>query len=414
MMKHIIVTGGSGYIGTQLVRLALRQGRRVTCLGRSKSQNSNGIIAATWTLGEALPEFDFVGEDTAVIHLAHDWKNHSGSDGKEGGLNISGTQLLCLGAQQVGIQRFVFVSSQSAREDAPNIYGRVKWRIEQVLQEAGGVSARVGLVYGGPRIAMFGLLNKLVSKLPILPMISPWNKVQPIHVKEVCAGLLALADGQQEGWRGLAGPDPVSFGSVLTVLAREAHGRKIFILPVPLSLALFAARMLSFIPFLPKVDKERILGLAGTRVMPCGAHLSELGLDVASMESGLRHDHLGMRGLLGEANALLAYILHKNPPSSLMRRYVKAIKIMEGDAGPVGLFPLFIQIPFLLRLIEPLNRSRLLARRMEYAVSLVSAAGFSARLIKQSRSRRMLSLFFLISVDAMALPFRILSTVLTR
>ena len=109
--------------------------------------------------------------------------------------NFDGTSALLQACRAAGLGRFVFVSSQSARPDAANVYGRVKWRIEQVLAGDREVSARVGLVYGGPPRAMFGLLSRLTARLPVLPMIDPWREVQPIHIDEVCEGLLRL-DGE--------------------------------------------------------------------------------------------------------------------------------------------------------------------------------------------------------------------------
>ena len=62
----------------------------------------------------------------------------------------------------------IFISSQSARRDALNLYGRMKWQIEQQIGDA--TSLRVGLVYGGPRKAMYGLLCRIAT-LPVLPMM---------------------------------------------------------------------------------------------------------------------------------------------------------------------------------------------------------------------------------------------------
>ena len=112
----------------------------------------------------------------------------------------------------------------------------LKWQTEEVLKGDGTVSARVGLVYGGPPEAMFGLLCKLVTKMPILPMISPNRMVQPIHIDEVCRGLLALADSDETGWRGLAGPAAIPFAEFLHILARETQGLRIRILRFPFGL----------------------------------------------------------------------------------------------------------------------------------------------------------------------------------
>ena len=241
-------------------------------LGRNRGGVPAGARPCTWRLGEAWPEAalreDVPPAAQAVVHLAHDWSNPAGEEGS-GGLNLAGTRALLDGARRHGIRRFVFASSQSARQDAANIYGRVKWRVEQLLERPGEVAARIGLVYGGPRQAMFGLLCTLVERAPVLPMIDPWRKVQPIHLDEVATGLRLLADGAPEaganGWFGLAAPEGIAFGDFLKTLAREFAGRKLPVVPIKLSLALLAADTAARLPLAPKVDRERILGLAGTR-----------------------------------------------------------------------------------------------------------------------------------------------------
>ena len=63
---HIIVTGGTGYIGARLVATARAQGRTVTLLGRRP-----GPDGAAWTLGDPLPAGVRVAGNTALVHLAH-------------------------------------------------------------------------------------------------------------------------------------------------------------------------------------------------------------------------------------------------------------------------------------------------------------------------------------------------------
>jgi nucleoside-diphosphate-sugar epimerase len=199
-MRTLFITGGNGYIGRRLTEMASSQGRRVVIIGRKDVSQSK----VSWRLGEPFPLPREQADGGALIHLAHDWSNRADLTDEAGGLNKLGTHLLQETARQAGVTRFVFVSSQSARADAPNIYGRLKWQTEKVLTGDGIVSARLGLVYGGPRRAMYGLLCKLVARLPVVPMISPNRMVQPIHIDDVCHGLIALADNDVSGWRGLA------------------------------------------------------------------------------------------------------------------------------------------------------------------------------------------------------------------
>ena len=408
--RAVIITGATGYIGARLVELAAGDGRAVTILTRNPAPT--GVARAVgWVLGDALPADALApgipAADHAVIHLAHDWRN-------TGDLNLAGTQALLASARDAGIGRFVFVSSQSAREDAANIYGRAKWRIEQLLRAPGEVAARVGLVYGGKMQAQYGLLSTLTKLAPVLPMIDPWREVQPIHLDEVCRGLLLLADGEQTGWVGLAGPVPVRFGTVLKTLARELHGKSLPIIPVPLRLALLACAVSAKIPVGPTVDRERVLGLAGTRTMPCAEHLADLGLEVQPIEIGLRRERASRRLLLAEGRTLLRYILGHEPGSALIRRYVRALDA-TGQSGPLPLSALSRRLPALVRFGEPIGAKSALGNRLALAASLVEADpsgehGFAGG----STGRRLAGLAGHIAMDAVAMPVRIVRQALGR
>ncbi|MGO4139628.1 NAD(P)-dependent oxidoreductase, partial [Rhizobium brockwellii] len=90
-------------------------------------------------------------------------------------------------------------------------------------------------------------------------------KVQPIHLDEVAAGLLALATGKDQPLQTfvLAQEKPISFAAWLRILRRGQGKGKLHFIPVPLTAALLACRLTKLLPLIPTVDPERVLGLAG-------------------------------------------------------------------------------------------------------------------------------------------------------
>lgn len=393
---HLVVTGANGYIGSRLVERALAQGRSVTVLGRSPGPA--GTRHLPWRLGEPFPAGLLSGpsDEAALVHLAHDWSAAGGADP-----NIAGTILLFEGATRAGFGRRVFVSSQSARAGALNRYGRTKWAIEQAIGDA--VSLRVGLVYGGPRRAMYGLLCRITALGPVLPMVDPHRAVQPIHRDEVVQGILAAADGAFAGPMGLAGPVPVPFGSVLRTLAQSLSGRRLRILPVPLRLALLACDLTRIVPLLPTVDRERVLGLAGTEPLETSADLARLGVAVRPMAGRLAAEPAGRRARLAEAKALLTYAVGRAPTGAVMRRYARAT--------PDGA----VARPLLLRWCEPLRATGPLAERLRLASRLAEAsAPGEAALGGGTRIGRLARLSAALALDAAALPTRLLATLAAR
>lgn len=393
--RHLIVTGGNGYIGERLVEQALAEGWSVTLLGRRPGPAGTGHVP--WILGEPFPSAAsdpfLSGATQVLVHLAHDWR--AGKD-----LNVRGTERLFASAQAAGVVRRIFISSQSARDGALNQYGRMKYAVEQRIPDA--TSLRVGLVYGGPRSAMYGLLCRL-TRLPILPMVDPHRTVQPIHLDEVVQGVLAAADGRAHGVMALACPEPVPFGMVLKTLALGFGGRDLPILPIPLRFALFLCDLSASVPLLPTVDRERVLGLAGTQPIESASDLAQLGVEIRPMAERLAAEPAGRRALLAEGRAFLRYV-GIQPGSTLLRRYARAL--------PEGAM---VRTRMPLRLVEPLNGRSELGRRLRIAsrIAEASLAG-EIMLARGSRIGRIARLAAALTADAATLPTRLLAAVLAR
>ncbi|MBB2683731.1 UNVERIFIED_ORG: nucleoside-diphosphate-sugar epimerase [Rhizobium etli] len=368
MASRLIITGSTGYIGARLVALARERGFDVIEFGRRSG--------AKWRIGDEPVASDLEGA-AAVIHLAHSWATEPEA-AEENNINISGTVRLAEAAKAAGVQHFVFSSSTSSRQEALNVYGRTKFRIEQHLAASSAAPivriARIGLVYGGPRVAMYGLMAKLAALSPLLPMIGLSRKVQPIHLDEVAAGLLALATREdlQPQTFVLAQEKPISFAAWLRILRRGQGKGKLHFIPIPLGFALFACRMTKLVPLIPTVDPERVLGLAGAAPMESAESLRLLRLNPADpmTVSTREFAETDQEELHGEAKALLQY-LGITPTEAQLQRLGEALR-REG-LSPLGLSPRLIRHPCLLALFEPpANRTQHRLARALYLADLAS------------------------------------------
>ena len=411
---RLIVTGASGYIGMRLVELALARGHEVVVLGAAPP----GLQVANvfpWRLGETPPS-EALHEATAVVHLAHSWLSDSKAGSGPANVNLDGSDKLASAALSAGISRFVFASSTSARPGALNAYGRIKRAIEQNLlglPHAGArvVCARIGLVYGGAEKGQYGLLSKLVRVTPVLPMIGLDRKVQPIHVDEVCRALLTLGGEASPRMKGslprtpvIAAPEPITFGDWLRALAFAQAGRRILLLPVPTWFALLACDICRALPFAPKVERERILGLAGTAPMESAADLAALEIWVRPVGEGLASIRQVRRRRIGEAIALLSYVAGRRTASpATVARLVRGIDRL--GAHPLGLPRLVVACPSLLRAFEPVHRraNHRLAERLDLAAMVVESMDGEANKKRTGIVAAMIEVAF----DAAAVPFRL-------
>ena len=284
----LLITGASGYIGQRLAEMAQARGHQVVALGRAPLE---GFDFAAWRLGEGVPGDALAGAG-ALIHLAHDWS----TDTRAGDANGAATEKLARQAMAAGLARFVFASSTSARPDAANAYGRSKLASEARLAALPGavgriVNARIALVYGGPPRGQYGMMRRIAALSPVLPMVGLARQVQPIHVDEVCTALLALAERQDlsKDTYVVAGT-AMRFGAWLKLL-RRAQGRGgVALIPLPVTPMLWACDLTRFVPGLPTVSRERVLGLARAAAMDAGDSLRELGLTPGDPEALLEQE----------------------------------------------------------------------------------------------------------------------------
>lgn len=399
--SRALVTGSSGYIGERLVRFLTAQGVTVVTLARKPSAQ-RGVIHIPWCMGDPVPADAMAGVQ-AVFHLAHQWSSTGPLDGD---VNVRAGKALLEAARAAGVDRFIMGSTVSARHDALNRYGRLKAAMEALLDRPGELAARIGLVYGGPAKSQWGVLLRLTA-LPALPMLDPGKAVQPIHLDDLCQALIAMAglDQPQQRIYPLADPNPLAFGDFLRATANSKHGHALPILPIPSRIALWLVDLAAHIPGLPRVDRERILGMMGLPVLESDAALAELKLNPRPLEQGLALEPAeARRRLLREARTILVAVGGKPVPPGLMIRYVRGVCQFEGGTPiPLPPSPLIPACEAIGAPQAPLNRRLALAARVIEASPLVSR--FAPR-------GRMATLGRLVRVglrEACLLPIRLLA-----
>lgn len=369
---RLVITGATGYIGQRLVRHALAQGHEVISASRRAPREP-----VEWLPFDLSSHADFKlpqGVD-AVLHLAA----NTGSIAGDGSAELQAARRLVNAA--TGSQAtFIFVSSQTARADAPTPYGRTKWQIEKLVLAADGLVVRPGQVYGGPELGLFGMLTRTVRDFPVLPAFFPPPLIQPVHVDDLVLALMRCAEREdlKPSIIGVGAAAPISFTSFLKAIAsvRLRQGR--LWIPVPAGLVRLAARTFAGRPgIVPGL--QRLTSLFELPAMRTEDDLAMLGVALRPLQAGMcRSGDDRRRDLISEGRALLAYVLRARPETTLVKRYVRCIETI-GTGMPMGLSGLFLRRPAALALLEDdaSSQSRLamdLACRLNAAVVIAEAS----------------------------------------
>ena len=207
---RLAITGGTGFVGSHLLDVALAAGHRVNALTRRDQPPRDELewVAGDLASREALEQL--VRDADAIIHVAGAINAPNAAGFEQG--NVAGTLAMLAAATAGGIRRFVHVSSLAAREPKLSLYGASKARAEALVMSSGldWAIVRPPAVYGPGDKETLELFR--MAKLGLI-LTPPKGRISVIHADDLARLLLALAapaaptssliepdDGKTGGW----------------------------------------------------------------------------------------------------------------------------------------------------------------------------------------------------------------------
>ena len=179
----VLITGGSGFVGTRLIRRLVNSNHKITNIDKKNSYyfpNETVLqnICDISGLGRNAPSAD------VLVHLAAEHRDDVRPKSLYDEVNVEGTRNICRLAEEKGINRIVFTSSVAVygfaevgtKENGAifpfNDYGRTKYEAEEVLREwfdrdsenRSLVIIRPTVIFGEQnRGNVYNLLNQIAS-----------------------------------------------------------------------------------------------------------------------------------------------------------------------------------------------------------------------------------------------------------
>ncbi len=219
----ILVTGGTGFVGSHLMKRLASEKIQTRCLARKTSD-----IERLKELGIEVAYGDVLDKESlekvvegveAVIHLVGIIVEHKGATFEI--IHKQGTMNLVDACKEAGVRRFIYISALGARENARSRYHKTKWEAERAVITSGMeyVIFRPSIMIGegGEFIKM---LSKIVRWAPIIPIIDGESKVQPIYVENTVDCIIRSLTDPKTTNRifEIAGPDQITYKELFLTL----------------------------------------------------------------------------------------------------------------------------------------------------------------------------------------------------
>ncbi len=246
----ILVTGGTGYVGSHLVRRLVGRGESVTAVVRG---------AAAARAAEALGARPVPGDVTdlpalraamvgasAVIHLVAVNRERGGATFSA--INHQGTANAVAAAREAGVRRFIHMGGLGLSSTQPYPFARTKGLGHDAV-EASGLDYTIlkpSIIFG-PGDEFINVLAALIKVSPLVPLVGGGRtRFQPIWIDDVVSCFVACLDRSDTMGQSydLGGPEVLTFSQVIdTVLA--VLGTRRLKLPVPAALLRPAAALMA-------------------------------------------------------------------------------------------------------------------------------------------------------------------------
>lgn len=273
---RVFVTGGTGFVGRNMIKQLLAAGHTVVALVRPGSENKlsaaaeveihPGDVNDTDCLANGLSDCD------AVIHLVGIIREYPSRNITFDRLHVKATRNMINAATLTGVRRYLQMSANGVRPDAETAYHQTKWQAEQLVRasELDWTIFRPSLIFG-PDGEFVEMLAELIRKLPVVPVVGDGKyRMQPVAVEQVAETFVKALDLDEAIGRSydLGGAHSYTYDQVLDLTGAALGKQKVAKLHQPVALVKPMIHLLEGFSKFPITNDQLIMLLEGNECDP--------------------------------------------------------------------------------------------------------------------------------------------------
>lgn len=291
--SRIFVTGGSGFVGQNIVRALKDHPLRLLVRTPAQERVEPGIEQVQGDVTDPASLDGKMDGCDVVVHLV-------GIIEEAGTATFDnvirrGTENVVAEARRAGIRHFIHMSALGAQNDPRYGYHTAKYMAEQAVKDSGLVYTifRPSVIFG-PGDGFITTLAGVVRSFPIIPVVGTGQtKFQPVQIDDVAdAFARAVNDASETANQTyeLGGARPYTYEEMLDTIAKELGKSKPKI-KVPVGLMKIVVRTSQPLPkaFRPPVTSEQLKMLALDNSTGDSATESLIGRKPVALEEGIAY-----------------------------------------------------------------------------------------------------------------------------
>lgn len=248
MAGRVFVTGGSGFVGSAILRQLRGRGYSANAL-----THRGGVPRTSPEVEEIRGGlFDTAALDrgmagcTAVIHLVGIIVEKPSQGVTFERTHFEGTRAVVDAAKRNGVARFIHMSALGTRPNAASHYHQTKWKAEEYVRASGTdwTIFRPALIHGPGGFMQMEAAWARKAAAPFVAMpyfgkgvlgLGGSGLLQPVHVDDVARAFVEAIDCPQSIHKtyDLAGPDRLTWPQFHEAASRELVGKRRLTAPLP-------------------------------------------------------------------------------------------------------------------------------------------------------------------------------------
>lgn len=290
----VCVTGGTGFVGSEVLRQLVAAGYQVRVLIREGSERKlvvrDRLEVCRGDAGDAASLERAVEGCAALIHLVGIIREFPARGVTFERMHVEATRNALAAAQNQGVRRYLQMSANGTSPAATTAYHRTKWRAEEAVRGSGldWTIFRPSLIFGkgGEFVTM---LAELIRSLPVVPVFGDGRyRMQPVAVAEVALSFVRALELPQtvDQTYHLGGSVSYSYNEILDLTGRAIGRQRVRKLHQPLPLIRPLVRLLEGFEHFPITSDQLNMLLQGN-VCDISAWCRDFGSEPLSYAEGI-------------------------------------------------------------------------------------------------------------------------------